>query len=394
MSQGNGASSTSLEKFRSGFNAISARVRTSGVAASKTLSEQVTVVSGRMKDLFQTPTPADKLVDEATAETLSSPDWGRNLEICDLVNGQNLNSVDVVRAIKRRLSSKSSVVQMNSLILLETSVKNGDRMFADMASEKVLDEMVKITDDPLCFPEIRNKCLRLIEAWGEATDELRYLPVFEETYKSLRSRGIRFPGRDNESLAPIFTPPQSVPIVQRAPPPETIQNVADSKESIAVARNSVDLLSTVLTSAPQQEALQDELTGTLVFQCRQSQTAVQRIIEGAGDNETLLFEALSVHDDLDKVLRKYESMQTNGASDIGESPRNLEGPAALVAVSANDDDDVGEAEGLLRKRSGTRSTQPDEAQAMAHLDEVIFGKEAASGSAKKEKKGDDDMIVF
>ncbi|KAL1824277.1 hypothetical protein ACET3Z_011055 [Daucus carota] len=39
--------------------------------------------------------------------------------------------------------------------------------------------------------------------------ELRYLRVYEETYKSLRSRGIRFPGRDGESLAPIFTPPHS-----------------------------------------------------------------------------------------------------------------------------------------------------------------------------------------
>ncbi|KOM31907.1 hypothetical protein LR48_Vigan01g146300 [Vigna angularis] len=28
--------------------------------------------------------------------------------------------------------------------------------------------------------------------------------------RSLKSRDIRFPGRDNESLAPIFTPPRSV----------------------------------------------------------------------------------------------------------------------------------------------------------------------------------------
>ncbi|KAL1806476.1 hypothetical protein ACET3Z_029544 [Daucus carota] len=44
--------------------------------------------------------------------------------------------------------------------------------------------------------------------WARGGSELRYLRVYEETYKSLRSRGIRFPDRDGESLAPIFTPPR------------------------------------------------------------------------------------------------------------------------------------------------------------------------------------------
>ncbi|XLR00161.1 hypothetical protein S83_066359, partial [Arachis hypogaea] len=74
---------------------------------------------------------------------------------------------------------------------------------------------------------------------GESTIELHYLPVYEETYKSLKSRGIQFPGRHNESLAPIFssfTPEQT-------------------KEAFDVARNNIELLSTVLSS-PQQDVLQ------------------------------------------------------------------------------------------------------------------------------------------
>ena len=84
-------------------------------------------------------------------------------------------------------------------------------------------------------------------------------------FQSLRSRGIRFPGRDGESLAPIFTPPHSttapepnaslaqkmyneVPVISFSP--------EQTKEVFDVARNSIELLRTFLSSSPEQEALQ------------------------------------------------------------------------------------------------------------------------------------------
>ena len=81
--------------------------------------------------------------------------------------------------------------------------------------------------------------------------------------QSLKSRGVRFPGRDNESLAPIFTPPRSVseadvnlqqqvqhdiPVLSFTP--------EQTKEAFDVARNGIELLSTVLSSSPQQDVLQ------------------------------------------------------------------------------------------------------------------------------------------
>ncbi|KAI7729066.1 hypothetical protein M8C21_010674, partial [Ambrosia artemisiifolia] len=80
-------------------------------------------------------------------------------------------------------------------------------------------------------------------------------------------RGIRFPGRDSESLAPIFTPPRSIPpsevylvpsqnVHQEAPIPVQSMSAEQTKEAFDVARNSLELLSTVLSSSPQQDALQ------------------------------------------------------------------------------------------------------------------------------------------
>ncbi|XLU99494.1 hypothetical protein S245_013834, partial [Arachis hypogaea] len=107
------------------------------------------------------------------------------------------------------------------LVLLETIVKNCEKAFSEVAAERVLDDM------------------------------------------SLKSRGIRFPGRHNESLAPIFTPPRSMSEVELDLPRQTqhdnipVQSFTpeQTKEAFDVARNSIELLSTVLSS-PQQDVLQ------------------------------------------------------------------------------------------------------------------------------------------
>ncbi|KAL4355354.1 hypothetical protein GQ457_06G014330 [Hibiscus cannabinus] len=334
-------------------------------------------MSFKMKELFQGPNAADKLVEDATSEALDEPDWALNLDICDMINHERVSSVDLIRGIKRRMVLECPRVQYLSLVLLETFVKNCDRAFSEVAAERVLDEMVKLIDDPRTVDNTRNKALMLIEAWGESTSELRYLPVYEETYKCLKSRGIRFPGRDNEILAPIFTPARSTSV------PEVEASLAQqfehdtqlehdrftdeqTNEAFDVARNSVELLSTVLSSSPQQDALQDELTTTLVRQCRQSQSSVVRIIETAGDNEALLFEALNVNDDLQKALSKYEEMKKPSAV-----PHETDDSAA----GAKHDD-------LVRKPVGTRhgSSGGSSDDIMDDLDEMIFGKKGGDPS--------------
>ncbi|KAJ7527816.1 hypothetical protein O6H91_16G072700 [Diphasiastrum complanatum] len=391
------------ENFMDRFSAFSERLKVGGAEVSRKVSERMNNVGEKMKELFQVPTPADKLVVEATAETLDAPDWGKNLEICDLVEHDKLSGQDVVRAIKKRLLCKSTAAQFLALCLLETCVKNCEKMFSEVASEKVLDEMVKMVDDPLTVPENREKALKLIEAWGESIEELRYFPIFEETYKSLKSRGIMFPGRDAESLAPIFTPPQSVaPIPVHstafAGGPDVDLTPASTKEVFDVARNSVELLSTVLSSSPQQEALQEELTTTLLDQCRQSQFKVQRIIERAGDNEALLFEALSVNDELQRVLSQFEEIFAGLAP---QSNRSAE-PALLNAQIINDEEAAaGQEDALVR----SRPSKPTTAQSLQHgdgladLDEMIFGKKSGNdgeeGSKGSEQKKDkNDLIVF
>ena len=95
------------------------------------------------------------------------------------------------------------------------------------------------------------------------------------TLQRLKSRGIRFPGHGDDSAAPIFaselsltSPPFGIPAgypsaildqqqeYQNVVVPQGSNLSQEQKQEVfAVARNSIELLSTVLISSPQQEAL-------------------------------------------------------------------------------------------------------------------------------------------
>lgn len=135
---------------------------------------------------------------------------------------------------------------------------------------------------------------------------------------------------------------------------------------------------------------------TLVEQCRSCQIKVQRIVERTSDGDPVLFEALNVYDDLQRVLTKFEEMSKGTA----EQPQPAE--ATFVHVQALDDDySCGTAEEatLVRKRDSKPSIPLSSAHddtAMADLDEMIFGNRSeAEGSRQKSKKQNaDDLIMF
>ncbi|KAJ8510839.1 hypothetical protein OPV22_001273 [Ensete ventricosum] len=340
-------------------SAFGERLKIGRAEVSRKMKDGMSSMSFKIKELFhsQNQNEAEKIVEEATSEKLDGPDWSANLMICDMVNSDNDNGIEFIRGIKKRIMSKNpSRVQYLALLLLETCVKNCEMAFSVVAAERVLDEMVKLIANPQTVSTNRKKALVMIEAWGESGEELRYLPVYEETYKSLKSRGIHFPGRDSESIAPVFTPPHSVSETEAY---DSIAQQTDGvpmgnftaeqiKEVFDVAQNSVELLSTVLSSSPHQEVLQDDLSNTLFQQCRQSQYTIQSIIEAAGDDEAVLFEALNVNDELQRVLSNEDA--------------------------------------LIRKPAGSRTKQDRYGNILYDLDETIFGMENGSTSENQEPK--------
>lgn len=144
--------------------------------------------------------------------------------------------------------------------------------------------------------------------------------------------------------------------------------------------------------------LQDDLTSTLLLQCRQSQSTIQRIIETVGDNEALLFEALNVNDEIQKVLSKYEDLKK--PSTVPPEPE----PAMIpVAVEPDESPSHHTKEDALVRKSTTsrgRSLGGSSDDMMDDLDEMIFGKKGGSTSdrGREPKKNDsskhNDLISF
>jgi hypothetical protein len=124
--------------------------------------------------------------------------------------------------------------------------------------------------------------------------------------------------------------------------------------------------------------LQQDLTITLLQQCRESQSTVHKIIETVGNNEALLFEALNVNDEIHKVLSKYEELKKKPKV----SPLEPE-PNTMIPVAIEPDESPHfREETLIRKpacsRSGVQGLSHDDM--MDDLDEMIFGKKGGDAS--------------
>uniref|UniRef100_A0A6M2EZC9 VHS domain-containing protein n=1 Tax=Populus davidiana TaxID=266767 RepID=A0A6M2EZC9_9ROSI len=298
------------------------RLKTGGAQMSR-------LVSDKVKEILQTPTPESKMVDEATLETMEEPNWGLNLRICSMINSQEFSGTEIVKAIKRKISGKNLVSQRLSLDLLEACTSNCEKVFSEVASEKVLDEMVRMIEIPQTDQGNRDRALQLIRAWGESED-LEYLPVFHQTYMSLKERSLPTPPVEDGSSFPMqyslesyvhqepLSPPESYPI------PDTGLHGADhgtlpynfggvsieeKNETLVTTRNSLELLSSILNAETEPKPIKDDLTVSLLDKCKQSQPVIQRIIESTTDDEAMLFEALNLHDELQQVILRYNELE-------------------------------------------------------------------------------------
>lgn len=66
--------------------------------------------------------------------------------------------------------------------------------------------------------------------------------------------------------------------------------------------------------------LQDDLTLSMLEKCKQSLPVVQRIIESTSDDEVMLFDALSLHDELQLIISRHGELAA--ASEPGQQMSN------------------------------------------------------------------------
>lgn len=154
---------------------------------------------------FGTPseltTPIGAMIKVATDALRISPDWTKNLEICDQINLHRDNPELAIRAIRRRLMDSDQQTVFLALILLETCMKNCGTNFASFVDRSIMDEVVNIGVKGSKGVKNQEEALRLIQQWARTYEQRRSsFPLFFDTYMSLKSRGVSFP---REEAAPV-----------------------------------------------------------------------------------------------------------------------------------------------------------------------------------------------
>ncbi|KAK4256852.1 hypothetical protein QN277_006520 [Acacia crassicarpa] len=316
---------------------------------------------------------AAELVNAATSEKLAEIDWTKNIEICELVAQDQRQARDVVKAIKKRLSSKNPNAQLYAVTLLEMLMNNiGDHMHKQVTDTGIIPILVKIVKKKSDLP-VRERIFLLLDATqtslGGASGKF---PQYYHAYYDLVSAGVQFPQsaqvvQSNHPSSQPSTTNNELNGEQASPRVERIAQQADSQavpESsiIQKASNALEVLKEVLDAVDplHPEGARDEFTLDLVEQCSFQKQRVMHLVMSSRD-ERIVSQAIELNEQLQKVLSRHDDLLSGRATTTTTTTANC-------FEHEVEEEEEEEAEQLFRRlRKGKACARPENEQTANEL---------------------------
>lgn len=140
----------------------------------------------------------DQMVERATSESLPTgeQDLALNLEICDMIRSKTVTAQNAMRTLKRRLLHANPNVQIATLHLVDTCIKNGGTLFLmEIASREfttALTHVLKPVSGQV-NPDVRELTLQYLQNWAVAFEGQVHLSNVNKVYEELKQEGFVFP---------------------------------------------------------------------------------------------------------------------------------------------------------------------------------------------------------
>eukprot|EP00210_Caulerpa_lentillifera_P007518 g7184.t1 len=283
------------------------------------------------------------ITERATSEMMINPDWGVNMELVDTINSTSNDACyeRVFRAIRRRLWKPNPKIQLLTLTLLETCVKNtGTEFHQALVISEFWDDVIRFADPKKKADlQVQDKVLVLVEDCANALQP----PGYKMSYDTVLSWGVRFPTRSSqdigagfnlpptstntsggmtgvseadqkaieEALRDLSTEPQPAPApVQSSPSVEG--STEKIKSDLRVVSNSIEVLKEALSaiSTNEPELVHQDYITDIRQQCVEIVPKLKKLITTSTD-ETILAEALYLNDELGATLTHYDRVSEN-----------------------------------------------------------------------------------
>ena len=124
--------------------------------------------------MFSTPSPHQDVVDSATSELLMSQDWTKTFEIIDIINRDPSCCADMIKALKKRIDSRNTLIIVRTLQLIDALIKNCSFELHKAMSDKWYSLLEKLALGRR-GPEAQNEALLLIQRCGKAFKGMHWL---------------------------------------------------------------------------------------------------------------------------------------------------------------------------------------------------------------------------